>query len=196
MGVSNNTTELLAKIEDTVGMAGKKNKRAIKNAAVTFKNVGLRMLSEEVGPEHQLSRWRWMDTSKTYRPLKLSIWFSIDGERDARATIQPRPLGRNKRSGPWSFLESGRRAYTIVPKRRRVRRQVRSGDKATKRVGGSRRLVYPPALRLPNGQLRYSVNVPSSPGRRLWSRIGERARRPAWDRYLAQMRREQIQRFR
>lgn len=195
MGVSNSPAELIAKIEDTVGMAGKNNKVAIKQAATTFKAVGLRMLSEEIGSEHQLSRWRWMDTSNTYRPLKLYIWFRIEGERDATATIEPRPLGRNKKSGPWSFLESGRKAYTIVPKRRRVRRQERSGDRATKRVGGSRRLVYPPALRLPNGQLRYSVRIPSSPGRRLWTRIGDRARRPAWERYQRQMTRETIKRF-
>lgn len=194
MGVSTSARELVAKIEDTAGMAGKNNRTAIKNAAMTFKRVGLQMLGEEIGPEHQLSRWRYRNGA--YYPLKLNIGFELEGERDARATIRPRPWPRWARvSGPWYVLEFGAQPHRIVPKPKRVKQQTRAKGANTKRVGGSRRLVYPPALRLPGGNLRYGVNHPGTPGTRLWSRIGQRAKRPSWERYQLQMTRETLKRF-
>jgi len=194
MGRSSSPAELIRKIEDTTGMAGKNNKRAIKNAAVTFKQVGLRMLAEEVGSDLQLSHWRYRNGQ--YIPLKLNIGFELEGERDVKAIIRPRPWPRWARvSGPWYMLEFGAQPHRIVPKPSRVKRQTRGKGANTKRVGGSRRLVYPPALRLGNGQMRYGVNHPGTRPTRLWSRIGREAKRPAWERYRLQMARETVKRF-
>lgn len=191
MGVSRSTRELVAKIEDTAGMAGKKNKTAIGKAASTFKRVGLQMVADELGSDLAFSNWRGPG-----RPLKLGIGYTVTGERDAKAIIQPRPMPRGaKTSGPWMMMEFGRNAYTIVPKPKRVRAQTRRKGARTKRVGGNRRLVYPPALKMPWGQFVYRVQVPAQPAKRLWSRIGNRAARPAWDRYQLQMARELRQRF-
>lgn len=164
MATYRSAADLSRKIEGYALTLEAANRDAVKEAIKVYKERVIQQLKRDVGADQRLSKWKWNWRTKTYKPLKLSAGYQTRGGSQAEAVLRARPRG------PWMVLEKGAEAHVVVPKPIRERRVARSGERATRRVGGSRRLVRPLGLQLPDGNVRRRVETRRTRPKNTWSK--------------------------
>jgi len=154
------------------------NRNATKYAALAFKDAALTEAKKDSGGDLRLSHFG-------KKGAKLSVGFDLDGDRTARATVRPRPMG------PWKVLQYGAKPHLIVPGLTRRQAKALSLFSAMAGQGGSldsyniadlassargnrnnkasRRRKRRPPLKI-GGQMRAWASHPGVAGKHTWTR--------------------------
>ena len=171
MGESKSSAELAAKLTLAATALGQANRKAVGEAANTYKFGALQAAREDVGPDLRLSRWG-AKRGRSTQGLKLGAGYDVRGYDNAVALLRARP------QGVWKVVEYGAKPHPIVPgvSKRQTRfaaslanltgETVNASTIVAGRKGKKRRM----ALKLPDGNIRFGVNHPGSRGKRTWSR--------------------------
>ncbi len=171
MGESKSSAELAAKLTLAATALGRANRKAVGEAANTYKFGALQAAREDVGPDLRLSRWG-AKRGRSTQGLKLGAGYDVRGYDNAVALLRARP------QGVWKVVEYGAKPHPIVPgvSKRQTRfaaslanltgETVNASTIVAGRKGKKRRM----ALKLPDGNIRFGVNHPGSRGKRTWSR--------------------------
>jgi hypothetical protein len=171
VGESKSSAELAAKLTLTATALGRANRKAVGEAANTYKFGALQAAREDVGPDLRLSRWG-AKRGRSTQGLKLGAGYDVRGYDNAVALLRARP------QGVWKVVEYGAKPHPIVPgvSKRQTRfaaslanltgETVNASTIVAGRKGKKRRM----ALKLPDGNIRFGVNHPGSRGKRTWSR--------------------------
>jgi hypothetical protein len=171
VGESKSSAELAAKLTLAATALGRANRKAVGEAANTYKFGALQAAREDVGPDLRLSRWG-AKRGRSTQGLKLGAGYDVRGYDNAVALLRARP------QGVWKVVEYGAKPHPIVPgvSKRQTRfaaslanltgETVNASTIVAGRKGKKRRM----ALKLPDGNIRFGVNHPGSRGKRTWSR--------------------------
>lgn len=171
MGESKSSAELAAKLTLAATALGRANRKAVGEAANTYKFGALQAAREDVGPDLRLGRWG-AKRGRSTQGLKLGAGYDVRGYDNAVALLRARP------QGVWKVVEYGAKPHPIVPgvSKRQTRfaaslanltgETVNASTIVAGRKGKKRRM----ALKLPDGNIRFGVNHPGSRGKRTWSR--------------------------
>lgn len=164
--------QLTAQFEASALHVRKHNRKAISDAALVIKKVGLAQLASATGGDNRLSHWGWSPRTKQYRSPQMGIGYRVVGQTDAVAYIKARPYGL------WRFLESGSRPYTILARKKSRRQNAKRG-----------KLSF-------NGAFRERVFHPAQRPKHTWSRTIDLSRGPALEMYRRRMLSETLDTFR
>lgn len=171
MGESKSSAELAAKLTLAATALGRANRKAVGEAANTYKFGALQAAREDVGPDLRLGRWG-AKRGRSTQGLKLGAGYDVRGYDNAVALLRARP------QGVWKVVEYGAKPHPIVPGVSKRQTQfaaslanltgetVNASTIVAGRKGKKRRM----ALKLPDGNIRFGVNHPGSRGKRTWSR--------------------------
>lgn len=109
MGTSQNTAQLVGKIEKYAYSLGKANRNGVSAAALRYKEQLLRNAEKVAGPDRRLSNWKARYGLKKAASPRLNAGYKLFGYTDAKAYVKPSPYGI------WSMLEGGAKAHIIRP---------------------------------------------------------------------------------
>lgn len=176
MGESKSSAELAAKLTLAATALGRANRKAVGEAANTYKFGALQTAREDVGPDLRLSRWG-AKRGKSTQGVKLGARYDVRGSTNAVALLKARP------QGVWKVVEYGSKPHPIVPgvSKRQTRfaaslanltgETVNASTIVAGRKGKKRRM----ALKFPDGNIRFGANHPGSRAKKTWSRGIDRA---------------------